>query len=657
MTVELGHYALVLALAISLIGTIVPLWGVKANDAALMRMAPSASILLFALVLFSYLALSKAYLDSDFSVLNVVENSHSAKPLMYRISGVWSNHEGSMMLWVLILALFSGLLAWFGRGMPQRLFAAVLAVQSSIAFAFILFLLGASNPFERLDPAPLEGRGLNPLLQDPGLAIHPPLLYVGYVGCSVAFSFAIGALITGRIDAAWARFVRPWTLVAWCFLTLGIAMGSYWAYYELGWGGWWFWDPVENASLMPWLVATALIHSTVVMEKRDSLKVWTILLSILTFSLSLIGTFLVRSGVLTSVHAFAVDPERGLFILAILIVFIGGSLTLFAWRAPLLKQGGIFAPVSREGALVLNNLFLAAATAAVFIGTLYPLVLEALTGAKISVGAPFFDATFIPLMLPLAFILPYGQALAWKRGDLLGVAQRLNVALGLSIIITIIVYAATWGGPVLAPLGIGLGFWLIIGSAADIVLRARGRGVGTGLAIKRALGLSLSIWGSVLAHMGVGITMIGVACTAWGLEKIIDMKPGDRVPLAQYEITLEGGGVRKGPDYTETYARFVVTENNKIIGALEPGKRIFTGRTMPTSEAALLTQGLGQLYASIGDIVDGKIAARLYWKPWVLLIWLGSIVMAAGGFLSVLDRRARIAAAVKARLMRPVPAE
>ena len=657
MIVELGHYALVLALAVSLIGTLVPLWGVSAHDGALMRMARPAALLLTALVALAYAALTKAYLDSDFSVLNVIENSHSAKPLMYRISGVWSNHEGSMMLWVLILALFSGLLAWFGRGMPQRLFAAVLAVQSSIAAAFILFLLVASNPFTRVMPAPMEGRGLNPLLQDPGLAIHPPLLYVGYVGCSVAFSFAIGALLTGRIDAAWARFVRPWTLVAWCFLTLGIAMGSYWAYYELGWGGWWFWDPVENASLMPWLVATALIHSTVVMEKRDSLKVWTILLSILTFSLSLIGTFLVRSGVLTSVHAFAVDPERGLFILCILIVFIGGSLTLFAWRAPLLKQGGIFAPVSREGALVLNNLLLAAATAAVFIGTLYPLALEALTGAKISVGAPFFDATFIPLMLPLCFILPFGQALAWKRGDLLGVAQRLAAAFALSLVVMIIVYAVTWGGPVLAPLGIGIGAWLILGSAADIAMRAKGRGATPSVAFKRALGLPLSIWGSVLAHMGVGVSVIGIACTAWGLEKIVDMKPGESVRLAQYEIRLEGGGVRNGPDYRETFARFIVRENDHVLGALEPGKRIFTGRTMPTSEAALMTRGLGQLYASIGDIADGKFAARLYWKPWVLLIWLGSVVMAAGGFLSVLDRRARIAAAVKARWPRTVPAE
>ena len=658
MIVELGHYALVLALAVALIGTVVPLWGVKTNDGALMRIGVSSSLLLLVLVAIAYGALTKAYLDSDFSVLNVVENSHSAKPLMYKISGVWSNHEGSMMLWVLILALFSGLLAWFGRGMPQRLFASVLAVQSSIGAAFLLFLLVASNPFARLAPAPMEGRGLNPLLQDPGLAIHPPLLYIGYVGCSVAFSFAIGALITGRIDAAWARFVRPWTLIAWCFLTLGIAMGSYWAYYELGWGGWWFWDPVENASLMPWLVATALIHSTVVMEKRDALKVWTVLLSILTFSLSLIGTFLVRSGVLTSVHAFAVDPERGLFILGILIVFIGGSLTLFAWRASLLRQGGLFAPVSREGALVLNNLFLAAAAAAVFIGTLYPLALEALTGAKISVGAPFFDATFLPLMLPLAFILPYGQALAWKRGDLLGVAQRLMVALGLSIAITVLVYAATWGGPVLAPLGIGLGFWLILGSAADIWMRAKGRGVSLAIAFKRAVGLPLSIWGSTLAHMGIGVSMIGIACTAWGVEKIVEMKPGEQVQVGRFDVRLEGAGLRNGPDYRENFARFSVIDGGQIVGALEPGKRIFTGRTMPTSEAALLTRGLGQVYASVGDVnPQGQIAARLYWKPWVLLIWIGSVIMALGGFLSVLDRRARIAAAVKARLPRAVPAE
>src|SRR5437868_1612771 len=374
------------------------------------------------------------YVRSDFSVLNVFENSHSAKPLVYKLSGVWGNHEGSMLLWVFILTIFGALVALFGGNLPARLKASVLAVQSSIAAAFLLFILITSNPFLRVSEAPFEGRDLNPILQDPGLAIHPPLLYVGYVGLSISFSFAIAALIEGRIDAAWSRWVRPWTLLAWIFLTLGIAMGSYWAYYTLGWGGWWFWDPVENASFMPWLAATALLHSALVMEKRDALKVWTILLAILAFSLSLLGTFLVRSGVLTSVHAFASDPMRGVFILAILVLFIGGGLALYAWRAPLLKKGGLFVRVSREGALVLNNLFLVSACATVFIGTLYPLALEALTGEKISVGAPFFNATFAPLFVPLLIAMPFGPLLAWKRGDLLGVAQRLIGAIAIALI-------------------------------------------------------------------------------------------------------------------------------------------------------------------------------------------------------------------------------
>jgi cytochrome c-type biogenesis protein CcmF len=378
--VEAGHFALALALGLSLIQFVVPLWGARANDPVLMAVAPASALAVLACIAFSFIALTFAYLNSDFSVLNVVQNSHSAKPLIYKISGVWGNHEGSMLLWVLILALFGGVVALARNSIPMRLQANTLAVQASITIAFLLFILTTSNPFTRVIPAPLEGQDLNPLLQDPGLAIHPPLLYIGYVGFSISFAFACAALLDGRIDAVWARIVRPWTLGAWAFLTLGIAMGSYWAYYELGWGGWWFWDPVENASLMPWLAGTALVHSTVVMEKRDALKVWTILLAILTFSLSLLGTFLVRSGVLTSVHSFAVDPERGTFILGILILFIGGSLALFAWRAPMLKQGGLFAPISREGALVLNNLFLATACATVFIGTLYPLALEVLTG-------------------------------------------------------------------------------------------------------------------------------------------------------------------------------------------------------------------------------------------------------------------------------------
>ncbi|MCX7351308.1 MAG: heme lyase CcmF/NrfE family subunit, partial [Alphaproteobacteria bacterium] len=397
---EIGHFALILALGVALFQFVVPLWGAQRGDVAAMRAGISAAVLQLILIAIAFGALMHAYIVSDFSVLNVVENSHSAKPLLYKISGVWGNHEGSMLLWVLILALYGAAVALFGQNLPLELRARVLAIQGSIGLAFLLFIVLTSNPFTRVDPPPIEGNGLNPILQDPALAFHPPFLYSGYVGLSIAFAFAVAALIEGRVDAAWARWVRPWTLVAWMFLTVGIAMGSWWSYYELGWGGYWFWDPVENASLMPWLVATALIHSAVVVEKRNALKIWTVLLSILAFSLSLVGTFLVRSGVLTSVHAFAVDPQRGAFILMILCVFIGGSLSLFAWRAPQLKAGGLFAPVSREGSLVLNNLLLCVACLAVFVGTLYPLALETLTGDKISVGPPYFDLTFGPIVLP-----------------------------------------------------------------------------------------------------------------------------------------------------------------------------------------------------------------------------------------------------------------
>ena len=426
MIAEVGHYALILALGVAIVQTIVPLIGTRLRDPQLTSVAVPAAQAEFILIGFAFMALMTAYVTSDFSVANVWQNSHSAKPMLYKISGVWGNHEGSMLLWVLILALFGAAVATFGKNLPRQLQANVLAVQGSIAVAFLLFIITTSNPFIRIDPAPFDGQGLNPVLQDPALAFHPPFLYAGYVGFSMAFSFAVAALIDGRIDAAWARWVRPWTLAAWMCLTLGIAMGSWWAYYELGWGGFWFWDPVENASFMPWLAGTALLHSALVMEKRDALKVWTILLAIITFSLSLMGTFLVRSGVLTSVHAFAVDPERGVFILAIMGVFIGGALALFAWRAPLLTQGGLFAPISREGSLVLNNLLLTVACAAVLVGTLYPLALEALTGDKISVGPPFFNLTFVPLIVPLLIAMPFGPLLAWKRGDLLAAAQRLD---------------------------------------------------------------------------------------------------------------------------------------------------------------------------------------------------------------------------------------
>src|SRR5215216_3611595 len=526
MIAELGHYALVLALGLALIQGSVPILGARAQDPVLMGVARTTAIAQFAFAAVAFAALTICYVVSDFSVANVFENSHSAMPLIYKFTSVWGNHEGSMLLWVLILSLFGALVAVFGANLPAMLRAHVLAVQSWIAAAFYLFILVTSNPFLRLSPAPPEGRDLNPVLQDIGLAIHPPLLYLGYVGLSISFSFAMAALIEGRIDAAWARWVRPWTLAAWMCLTVGIAMGSYWAYYELGWGGWWFWDPVDNASLMPWLAATALLHSAVVMEKRNALKIWTILLAILAFSLSLIGTFLVRSGVLTSVHAFATDPTRGVFILAILVAFIGGSLALYAWRAPMLKQGGLFAPISREGMLVFNNLFLTAACATVFVGTLYPLALEALTGAKISVGAPFFNATFAPLFLPLLLAVPFGPLMAWKRGDVLGAAQRLLGALGLAVVAIAATFVIAGGKSILAPFAIGLAFFVMAGAVTDLAERTNLFRAPAAVSLRRAKGLPRSTFGTALAHFGLGVALLGVVCeTQWGAEQIAAIKP------------------------------------------------------------------------------------------------------------------------------------
>ncbi|MCG7392579.1 heme lyase CcmF/NrfE family subunit [Microvirga sp. ACRRW] len=660
MIVEAGHFALALALGLSLIQFIVPLWGARANDPVLMSVGPVTGLAVFVCIAFSFLALTVAYVTSDFSVVNVVENSHSAKPLIYKISGVWGNHEGSMLLWVLILALFGSVVALAKDSIPMRLQANTLAVQAAITIAFLLFILLTSNPFTRLIPAAAEGQDLNPLLQDPGLAIHPPLLYIGYVGFSISFAFACAALIDGRIDAVWARIVRPWTLGAWAFLTLGIAMGSYWAYYELGWGGWWFWDPVENASLMPWLAGTALLHSTVVMEKRDALKVWTILLAILTFSLSLLGTFLVRSGVLTSVHSFAVDPERGTFILGILILFIGGSLALFAWRAPMLKQGGLFAPVSREGALVVNNLFLATACATVLIGTLYPLALEVVTGEKISVGEPFFNLTFIPLILPLLLLLPFGQTLAWKRGNFLGTAQRLYAVFGISLLATIAMFAFEYGGPVAAPLGIGLGVYLILGSLNEIVTRSWAKGTPLSVAWRKAANLPRSTWGTVIAHAGVGLTVIGIAATAWGVEGLATVKLGERIKAGDYEARLERVVPRTEANYREDAAVFTIYRQGHELGTLESMKRLYVTRGMPTTEAGIMTVGLGQVYVSLGEVQnDGSVGVRIYYKPLVLLIWIGSVVMALGGGISLTDRRLRIGAPVRAKIpaAAAVPAE
>jgi cytochrome c-type biogenesis protein CcmF len=651
MIAEFGHYALVLALALALVQASVPMIGARKNDPVLMAVAGPTAVAQFCFVAIAFAALMSCYVRSDFSVVNVFENSHSAKPLMYKLSGVWGNHEGSMLLWVLILSVFGALVALFGANLPARLKANVLAVQSSIAVAFILFILVTSNPFLRIVDAPLEGRDLNPILQDPGLAIHPPLLYVGYVGLSISFSFAIAALIDGRIDAAWARWVRPWTLLAWIFLTLGIAMGSYWAYYTLGWGGWWFWDPVENASFMPWLAATALLHSALVMEKRDALKVWTILLAILAFSLSLIGTFLVRSGVLTSVHAFANDPARGVFILAILVLFIGGSLTLFALRAPLLKQGGLFAPVSREGALVLNNLLLVSACATVFIGTLYPLALEALTGEKISVGAPFFNATFAPLFVPLLIAVPFGPLLAWKRGDLLGVAQRLVGAAGIGVITVAVVFAMEGGGPILVPFAIGLALYVMAGALTEIVERTGLLKVPLATAFARARGLPRSAWGAAFAHFGLGITLLGIIGeTQWSLERIAELKPGQSISIRRYDLHFDGVRNRQGPNYRDLAAHFTVRRHGDVIGVMEPAKRSFPSRGTAITETALMTRGVSQLYLSLGDPnPDGSLAVRLYYKPLVLLIWLGAVVMVGGGGLSLSDRRLRVGAPRSAR--------
>ncbi len=651
MIAEFGHYALVLALALALVQASVPMIGARKDDPVLMAVAGPTAVGQFCFVAIAFAALMTCYVRSDFSVVNVFENSHSAKPLVYKLSGLWGNHEGSMLLWVLILSVFGALVALFGANLPARLKANVLAVQSSIAVAFILFILVASNPFLRIANAPLEGRDLNPILQDPGLAIHPPLLYLGYVGLSISFSFAIAALIDGRIDAAWARWVRPWTLLAWMFLTLGIAMGSYWAYYTLGWGGWWFWDPVENASFMPWLAATALLHSALVMEKRDALKVWTILLAILAFSLSLIGTFLVRSGVLTSVHAFATDPTRGVFILAILVLFIGGSLALFALRAPLLKQGGLFAPLSREGALVLNNLFLVSACATVFIGTLYPLALEALTGEKISVGAPFFNATFAPLFIPLLIAVPFGPLLAWKRGDLLGVAQRLVGAAGIAVITMAVVFAMEGGGPILVPFAIGLAFYVMAGALTDIVERTGLLKVPFATAFARARGLPRSAWGAAFAHFGLGITLLGVIGeTQWSLERIAELKPGQTISVRRYELQFDGVTTRQGPNYRDLAAHFTVRRHGDVIGVMEPSKRSFPSRGTATSQTALMTRGVSQLYLSLGDPnSDGSLAVRLYYKPLVLLIWFGAVVMVVGGALSLSDRRLRVGAPRAAR--------
>jgi len=643
---EIGQFALILALFVALAQATVPLIGAAQGRADWMALARTAAAVQFLLVAVAFGCLMQAYIVSDFSVANVAQNSHTLKPLLYRISGVWGNHEGSMVLWVSILALFGLAVAAFGGNLPPTLRARVLAIQGLIGAAFLAFILFTSNPFVRLDPAPLEGQGLNPILQDPGLAFHPPFLYLGYVGFSMAFSFAVAALIEGRVDPAWARWVRPWTLAAWCALTVGIALGSWWAYYELGWGGWWFWDPVENASFIPWLVGTALLHSAIVVEKRDALKSWTVLLAILAFATSLLGTFLVRSGVLTSVHAFASDPERGVFILGLLVVVIGGSLVLYAIRAPELKGGGLFAPISREGALVLNNLLLTTGAAVVLLGTLYPLILDALGGGKVSVGAPFFDATFVPLMTPVLAACVIGAMLSWKRSDLGGVLGRLRLAWIAAVVLVGVTASVMGVSHVLAGFGMGFAAWLVVGSAVELAERVALFRAPAGVSLRRAAGLPRAAWGMVIAHGALGIFVAGVtASSAWRVEKIQLMRPGDRVAVASYTLRFEGVEQVRGPNYLGQRGRFTVTRGGEPVAVLTPEKRRYPAERSDTTEAAIRTTVGGDLYVVLGDAGEnGAWSTRIYFNPLVAWIWAGAMLMAAGGVVSLTDRRYRVGA-------------
>jgi cytochrome c-type biogenesis protein CcmF len=658
MITELGHFALILALSVALLQAIVPAIGAQTLNNRLMVVASPAALCQLALVTLAFASLTHAYVRSDFSVLNVFENSHSDKPMLYKISGVWGNHEGSMLLWVLILSLFGAAVALFGRALPATLKSRVIAVQGLVGSAFLLFMVFASNPFARLSPAPIEGNGLNPLLQDPALAFHPPFLYAGYVGLSIAFSFAVAALLEGKVDAAWARWVRPWTIAAWMFLTLGIAMGSWWAYYELGWGGWWFWDPVENASLMPWLVATALIHSAIVVEKRNALKTWTLLLSILAFSLSLMGTFLVRSGVLTSVHAFAVDPQRGLFILFILLFFIGGSLLLYAWRAPALNAGGHFQPVSREGALVFNNLFLCAATVAVFVGTLYPLVTEAF-GVKISVGPPYFNLTFGPLMLPLMLLVPIGALMSWKRADVLPVLSRLLPVAAFAASAALLTVLFLQRGPWLAVPGLALGFWLIAGSLFDLAQRIALLKAPFANSVSRFIGLPRASLGMLLAHAGLGVTIIGiVGMSLWRAEQIVALKPGEQASVGPYHVEFLREAPVQGPNYSGLSGEFRISRGDRDVTQVTSEKRAFKPSGMPTTEVGLYQTLAGDVYIALGDTsASGARVVRMYYNPLVNFIWLGGLCMFTGGILSLSDRKYRIGAPRTRARLSEAPAE
>ncbi len=657
MIIELGHFALILAFMVAVVQAVIPLVGAHKGWRGWMAVAEPAATTQFLLTGFSFAALTYAFVVSDFSLRLVVLNSHTAKPMIYKISGVWGNHEGSMLLWVLILTLFGACAAWFGGNLPPTLRARVLSVQSAVAVAFFAFILFTSNPFERLVTPPFQGQDLNPLLQDPGLAFHPPFLYLGYVGLSMAFSFAVAALIEGRVDAAWGRWVRPWTLAAWVFLTIGIALGSWWAYYELGWGGFWFWDPVENASFMPWLIAAALLHSAIVVEKREALKSWTILLAILAFGFSLIGTFIVRSGVLTSVHAFANDPDRGVMILLILGFFMGGALTLFAARASAMEAKGVFSTISRESALVMNNVLLAVSSFVVFIGTIWPLIADMFFGRTLTVGPPFFNMAFSPFVVALAMLLPIGAIIPWKRGTVAKTMQPLwGIAL-LSLALGALVWAMQTGRSALGPVGVILGIWVVGGSLADLWLRT-GRGALTNR-LARLRRLPRSDWGKATAHAGLGVTIFAVAALmAWESEDIRVVRIGETFDHRGYDITLVDVRRVEGPNYISTMGEMQVARDGRFVATLYPEKRVYPVAGMPTTEAAIDYGFLRDVYLVLGDPQEGGgWAVRTYVKPFANWLWGGCLIMALGGALSLSDRRYRVAAGAGRTARAAVPAE
>ena len=641
---EIGHFTLLLAFCVALIQATIPLFGAHKGRIDLMAIAESAANLQFALLLASFSALTHAFVTSDFSVKLVVLNSHSLKPMLYKVTGVWGNHEGSMLLWVLILSLFGASASWFGANLPILLKTRVLSVQGAIGVAFLAFIIFTSNPFERVQIPPFDGQDLNPLLQDPGLAFHPPFLYLGYVGLSMAFSFAVAALIEGKIDAAWGRWVRPWTLAAWIFLTIGIALGSWWAYYELGWGGFWFWDPVENASFMPWLLAAALLHSAIVVEKRETLKSWTILLAILAFGFSLIGTFIVRSGVLTSVHAFANDPERGFFILIILGVFMGGALILFSFRSGAMESYSVFSLASRETALISNNVLLAVSAFVIFLGTIWPLVAELFFDRKLSVGPPFFNAAFTPFMILLGLILPLGSNLSWKRASILKTLKKFLAVFVLCVCLSGFIWSIQTGQSLIGPIGVFLGSWIVMGTIIDLLSK-----LGNSRSMGRLMFLPRADFGKFFAHFGLGVTMFAIAAlSSWEKEDIRVVSIGSSWNVGSYDLKLDDVVEVRGPNYFSTMGIIAVSKEGSELITLRPEKRNYPIAQMPTTEAAIDYRISRDLYVVLGDQQsENAWTVRTYLKPFANWIWGGCAMMALGGILSLTDRRLRIAAGSK----------